>query len=144
MHSHSIATNAPAPHLGADGRHQRGTLSAVIDITPETVEVRSGGQTHSFARQAPRKAEDSSSSGELRAPMPGRVLSLDVAEGAHVEAGQRLAILEAMKMEHQLKSPASGTVTGLAIAAGDQVAEGMLLLEITPVADHSDPPPPSR
>jgi 3-methylcrotonyl-CoA carboxylase alpha subunit len=131
LHSQAIPADAPAPNLLPDGRHSQNGITAYLHITPQSVEIRTGGHTHILSRQAPLKAEASSNSGQLLAPMPGRVLALDVAEGDKVETGQRLAILEAMKMEHQLKSPATGTISKLAIAPGDQVAEGMLLLEIS-------------
>ncbi len=117
-----------------DGRHRleggSGCFSAYLHITPQAIEVRMDGQSWMLARQAPPKAVAGARSGQLRAPMPGRVLSLDVALGDSVEVGQRLAILEAMKMEHRLLSPAVGTITALNISAGDQVADGMVLLEI--------------
>ena len=62
--------------------------------------------------------------GTLVAPMPGTVLAVDVAEGDTVEEGQRLGVLEAMKMELALKAPFDGTVAVVGAAAGDQVAAG--------------------
>ncbi|WP_416908896.1 MAG: acetyl/propionyl/methylcrotonyl-CoA carboxylase subunit alpha [Polymorphobacter sp.] len=132
-HSHTVPADAPPPRQLADGRHRQGPLTAFIDVSEDHVEIRTDGDSYTLTRHAPRRHETGSSSGELTAPMPGRVLSLDVTEGDRVEAGQRLVILEAMKMEHQLKSPASGRITGLAVAAGDQVTEGTRLLTITPV-----------
>jgi 3-methylcrotonyl-CoA carboxylase alpha subunit len=60
--------------------------------------------------------------------MPGKVLSISVLEGAVVESGQLLLILEAMKMEHRITAPAAGTVKGLKVSEGDQVANGALLV----------------
>lgn len=130
LHSHTVAANAAPPQCLPDGRISHNDIIAFVQITPQTVEIRTQGQTHVLSRQAPFKIDASSTSGQLVAPMPGRVLALDVKIGDKVEVGQRLAILEAMKMEHQLKSPLTGTITTLNIAAGDQVAEGMLLIEI--------------
>ena len=58
------------------------------------------------------------------APMPGKVIKLAVAEGAEVEAGDVLVVLEAMKMEHELTAPSAGTVAELRVAEGDQVESG--------------------
>ncbi len=68
--------------------------------------------------------------GSLAAPMPGKVVSLLVAAGDRVEAGQPLAVMEAMKMEHTLAAPRAGTVAELLYAPGDQVAEGAALLRL--------------
>jgi len=68
--------------------------------------------------------------GGLRACMPGRVIALEVALGQKVEAGQRLAITEAMKMEHPLCAPHAGIVQEVLCAVGDQVSEGQELLRV--------------
>jgi 3-methylcrotonyl-CoA carboxylase alpha subunit len=73
---------------------------------------------------------DGASGGTLRAPMHGKVLSVLVAEGAEVTRGQRLAIIEAMKMEHTLVAPIDGTVAEIAVARDDQVAEGAKMIVI--------------
>jgi len=67
-------------------------------------------------------------SGGLTAPMPGKVLSFAVKPGDKVSAGQPLAVMEAMKMEHTIAAPAAGTVQELLYAPGDQVTEGAELL----------------
>ena len=66
------------------------------------------------------------------APMPGRVVSVDVTAGADVSEGQRLLSLEAMKMEHVLAAPRSGTLDEVTVAAGDQVAAGDVLARLAP------------
>ena len=68
--------------------------------------------------------------GALVAPMPGKVIKLAVAAGAEVEAGALVAVLEAMKMEHELLAPAAGTVAELLVAEGDQVDAGAALVVI--------------
>ncbi len=68
--------------------------------------------------------------GRLTAPMPGKVISFLVAPGDVVSAGQALAVMEAMKMEHTIASPKSGTVTEILYAPGDQVSEGVELLKL--------------
>ena len=62
--------------------------------------------------------------GGVRAPMNGRIVSLAVEEGETVEAGQRLAVVEAMKMEHALTAPFAGVVRDLIRTIGDQVEMG--------------------
>ncbi|MBD8677469.1 acetyl/propionyl/methylcrotonyl-CoA carboxylase subunit alpha [Sphingomonas sp. CFBP 13720] len=70
------------------------------------------------------------SDGAILSPMPGRVIAVDIAMGDVVTAGQRLLVLEAMKMEQALLAPFDGTVEALTIATGDQVAEGVVLARI--------------
>ncbi|MCV2880677.1 acetyl/propionyl/methylcrotonyl-CoA carboxylase subunit alpha [Actibacterium sp. XHP0104] len=66
----------------------------------------------------------------IEAPMPGLVKAVFVAEGDVVEAGQRLAILEAMKMEHTLTAGRDGTVAELLTSAGAQVEAGAALIRL--------------
>jgi 3-methylcrotonyl-CoA carboxylase alpha subunit len=68
--------------------------------------------------------------GRLTAPMPGKVVSFAVKAGDKVKAGQPLAVMEAMKMEHTIAAPADGEVLELLYAPGDQVAEGEELLKL--------------
>ena len=68
--------------------------------------------------------------GGLTAPMPGRVSAFLVSAGDAVKAGQALAVMEAMKMEHTIVSPKAGMVEMLLFAAGDQVGEGAELLRL--------------
>jgi biotin carboxyl carrier protein len=67
---------------------------------------------------------------ELRAIIPGRVVSLEVAEGDTVEPGRRLLVLEAMKMQNELRAPRAGTVARIAVGPGQTVELGDLLLVI--------------
>ena len=69
--------------------------------------------------------------GGLVAPMPGKVLMVDVQPGDRVAAGQVLVVMEAMKMEHQITAPADGEVSEVRAAVGDQVDNGELLVVIT-------------
>jgi len=68
--------------------------------------------------------------GRLTAPMPGKVVSFAVAAGDKVKAGQPLAVMEAMKMEHTIAAPADGEVLELLYVPGDQVTEGAELLKL--------------
>jgi propionyl-CoA carboxylase alpha chain len=61
------------------------------------------------------------------APLPGTVARVRVAVGDQVTAGDALVAIEAMKMEHEIRSPASGIVAELHVAPGDQVEAGRLL-----------------
>lgn len=66
----------------------------------------------------------------LIAPMAGKVVRLLAGVGDAVEAGQGVVVLEAMKMQNEVRSPKSGTLRALAVTAGATVATGALLAEI--------------
>jgi 3-methylcrotonyl-CoA carboxylase alpha subunit len=68
--------------------------------------------------------------GDILAPMPGKVIAVDVTDGQPVEAGQRLLVLEAMKMEHALTAPFAGSVAELAAREGQQVQVEALLARV--------------
>lgn len=74
----------------------------------------------------------SAADGAILAPMPGKVIAVDVAEGDTVTAGQRLMVLEAMKMEHALTAPFDGTVTELNASEGGQVQVEAVLCAVEP------------
>jgi 3-methylcrotonyl-CoA carboxylase alpha subunit len=70
--------------------------------------------------------------GDIEAPMPGKVTSVEVSQGEKVAKGQRLLTLEAMKMEHALTAPFDGTVAELSALPQAQVTEGQLLVRVEP------------
>ncbi len=72
------------------------------------------------------------SAGSLNAPMPGKILELLITDGDNVDEGQPVLILEAMKMENELKSPSNGVVSKLHIQQGDNVEKNQLLIDIEP------------
>jgi 3-methylcrotonyl-CoA carboxylase alpha subunit len=105
---------------------------AVAVETPDAVYVlRHGRQTKVSLRDlALDEAGDRERSGLLRAPMHGKVLSLLVEQGASVKRGQRLVIIEAMKMEHTLTAPIDGVVAEIAVTQDAQIAEGARVMLI--------------
>ena len=66
----------------------------------------------------------------VNAPMPGNILAVNVKVGDKVEKGAVLCILEAMKMENEIKAPCDGTVAGVHVAKGDTVDSGALLISL--------------
>ena len=101
--------------------------------------VRSGGRTFVWCDGAVYEFEDAQGAraaaggdhhGGLSAPMPGRVRRLLTSEGAAVEKGQALLVLEAMKMEHAIRAPRDGSVRRLLVAEGDLVEAGAELIEL--------------
>ena len=91
---------------------------------------------HLALRVAPRFVDpaDAVATGSLLAPMPGTVVSVAVEAGQHVEAGQSVLVLEAMKMQHRVSAPYAGTVTEIDVKPGQQVAAGEVLAVVEEVA----------
>ncbi len=67
---------------------------------------------------------------EVRTSMPGKIVAVEVAEGDRVEAGQGLVVVEAMKMENEIKSPKAGVVTKVGVKAGQAVEAGTVLVVV--------------
>ena len=83
------------------------------------------------AAPAPSAAAAPAAGGEkVTSPMPGTILSVNVAAGDAVKRGQVLMILEAMKMENEIMAPRDGKVTAVAVTKGAAVESGALLCTI--------------
>jgi biotin carboxyl carrier protein len=76
------------------------------------------------------RAAQRAATGSLEAPMPGKVIKLSATVGQPVKKGQEILVVEAMKMENQIRAPKDGRVTRLAAKVGDMVGPGMVLAEI--------------
>jgi acetyl/propionyl-CoA carboxylase alpha subunit len=107
-------------------------LEAVVMVEAHVVEVAHRGHTRRFTRPDAfgPGAGSGTTDGTLLAPMPGTVLAVDVSEGDAVEEGQRLGVLEAMKMEVALRAPHTGTVTAVGAATGELVSLGQVLFTV--------------
>jgi biotin carboxyl carrier protein len=105
-----------------EGRHhvQVGGRSYVLEVLDERQKLL---RDQRAAMVAEGPAEVSSS-------MPGRVVTVLVAEGEEVEEGQGVIVLEAMKMENELKAPKAGQVTGVRVEEGDSTEAGQALVVI--------------
>ncbi|MCB1694470.1 MAG: 3-methylcrotonyl-CoA carboxylase, partial [Pseudomonadales bacterium] len=89
------------------------------------------GATRTLEFHLPREQDAASEdTGNVKAPMSGKIIAISVSVGERVEAGASLAVMEAMKMEHTLRAPADGTVKAVHFAPGDIVDEGSEILEI--------------
>jgi len=144
-----VATTAPALArvLGHDdfraARHWTTWLEEALDLgdlapasAPEPdadFQVRVGDRTWPVRlyRHRPRSQEDGTDGGGLVAsPLAGTLAKVAVAPGQHVEKGELLAVVEAMKMETSLLAPFSGTVVGVTCAVGEAVAAGQVVVEV--------------
>ncbi len=66
---------------------------------------------------------------DVKAPMPGLILSIEVSEGQEVKKGDPLLILEAMKMENVIKAPGDGTVKSIVASQGDSVEKNQVIIQ---------------
>jgi 3-methylcrotonyl-CoA carboxylase alpha subunit len=118
-----------------DGNPSIGNGGATVDLIEvgdRIYALNNGRQVVVESEEAGIDIEHLDGDGAIKAPMHGKVLALFVSEGENVQKGHRLAVLEAMKMEHALLAPIDGRVSGLAVEAGAQVAEGAVLLNVVP------------
>jgi 3-methylcrotonyl-CoA carboxylase alpha subunit len=97
--------------------------------------LRSGRQTRVRIKDiSAGSAEVGGGDNVIKAPMHGRVLAVFAAIGDRVASGQRLAVIEAMKMEHTLRAPFAGIVKELPVSTGAQVVEGAPIMVLEPEA----------
>jgi geranyl-CoA carboxylase alpha subunit len=123
---------------------QRSGFSAECDGMTETVVLAAqaqalylfhGGRAWSFERESAHKQRTAEGAGgAVTAPLTGRIVDVAVRQGDAVQAGQRLVVLEAMKMEHTLTAPMNGLVAEVCVQSGGQSSKGALLLRIEAVA----------
>jgi biotin carboxyl carrier protein len=121
---------------------QTGELTFGVDGVMHTAFIAADRSTHYVAidgevfeikKPDPRRARRRHHPGEdnLTASMPGQVTKVLVSEGDHVQRGQPLIVLEAMKMEIRITAPHDGRVAKVLVQAGQVVDRGQTLLEIT-------------
>jgi pyruvate carboxylase subunit B len=126
--SWTVAAQLLEPAEGAGGRG--GGEHWVLGVVGERVDVEvmdeRTRQIHELTGRRPLPL----ASGAVVAPMPGLVVRVQVVEGQRVEAGAGLVVVEAMKMENQLRSPRSGVVRHIHVAIGQAVEKGALLVTV--------------
>lgn len=114
---------------------------AASPIRPDMASPRGGGNgalaapavgpTGPATPAAPRRtAPVAEAADALTAPMPGKILSVEVDRGARIARGQTLVVLEAMKMKNAIKAPRDGVVTEVVVRPEQSVAFGDLLLRL--------------
>ncbi len=130
-----------SPQVTGDGTDAAAEQSererVVVEVDGRRLEVvlpAGMGSTTTTAR-APKRSNRSrggavAGGNSLTSPMQGTIVKVEVAEGAHVEAGDLVVVLEAMKMEQPITAHKSGVVTSLAATVGEVVTSGAVLCEI--------------
>jgi biotin carboxyl carrier protein len=104
-------------------------LEVVVDGWRFEVEVEDAARA-ALRRRATREPDAAETSGpaEIRAIIPGRVAAVRVTAGDEVEAGRTLLVVEAMKMQNELRAPRAGTVERVAVGEGQTIENGDLLV----------------
>ena len=125
------ADGAPAVRVSAPDSGEDELEADLVD-TPDGVYVLVEGRQFLVAPRDPFSVDLHTPDGDavIRAPMHGKVVSVHVEAGAEVARGDKLAVIEAMKMEHTLTAGRAGTISEIAAQAGDQVGEGQKLIVI--------------
>jgi biotin carboxyl carrier protein len=125
---------------------QDGTLSILLDgksyevkqeVTTAENNIVLGNQRFATVVRDPRSLQSRRTTGavgqgpkKITAPMPGKVVRIMAAAGAEVEAGQAVIVIEAMKMQNELKSPKKGVVKKVSVTEGAAVEAGQALAEV--------------
>jgi len=125
-----LAADGAARLVDADAPFSEEAPAPLItDLSPRRFAVTAGGDT--FLVTIPEFSADADAAlggNNVKAPMPGKVLSVLARPGKAVTRGETLAVLEAMKMEHALAAPRDGVVEAVHAVAGQQVADGDVLV----------------
>ena len=97
----------------------------------EFIAIFTGEETFSFDRLTLELTGESAQSGDaVLSPMPGSVVSLNAEVGQQVQEGDKLVVVEAMKMEHALLAPRDGVIEAVLVSLGDQVEDGGMLIQL--------------
>ncbi len=106
------------------------TKSFTIKVNGRTHRLQLGDQYDQLVQQLGLSTQVDQRVRDVKAPMPGLVLEIAVAAGQEVQKGDKLLILEAMKMENVIKSDGQGTIKSVRIEQGAAVDKGQLLIEM--------------
>lgn len=101
-----------------------------VEIGGRRIRVRLEDERSRRIREMTGGGPEEEASTEVRAPMPGLVVRIEVEAGQEVEAGGGLVVMEAMKMENELSAPRGGTVASVEVREGQTVDQNDLLVRI--------------
>ena len=107
------------------------TASAHLPQThPQRAGRRSPSRPRPVQRSRPAASASADSQDVVRAPMPGRIIRVNVAVGDNVQRGQAVLVLESMKMENTIAAPRDGVISQVHVAADESVQHGQSLAEL--------------
>jgi biotin carboxyl carrier protein len=108
-----------------------GVVQREVIVDGWRVEVEIESERRASLRERARRGREEIAHGgptHVRAIIPGRIISVSITPGDAVEAGQQLLVVEAMKMQNELRAPRDGLVSRVAVGVGDTIEVGDLLL----------------
>lgn len=117
-------------------RKEDGAWEVEVDGERHLITVLDAGEE--AVREARRASGADSGPAPLRAPMPGLVVRVEVEVGQEVSPGDGVLIVEAMKMENELRALTPGRVTAIHVAPGETVEKDVLLVEFEPLAEPQE------
>ncbi len=133
-----LSAAATPPPSAATGGGIEETYTVTVNGTPYQVEVAPGGDitqvqpvSGDAAAAPPPTAAPATGGDPIKAPMTGHILKINVTPGQRVEEGEVVVVMEAMKMETEVRARRGGTVSSIAVKPGDAVSTGDRLLTLT-------------
>ncbi len=125
-------------HILSDHRSFKGEIQKANFLNKSyTVKIRNNSYKINISNQLDLLIEDMGLSlgqaqvvNDIKAPMPGLILDVNISEGDHVKEGDYLLVLEAMKMENTLTAPRDGVVKAISVKKGQTVEKNQLLIEM--------------
>lgn len=115
--------------ITVNGASYKVELDKEVAAAPAPVAAAPAAQAAPTAA-APAAAAPAGAGKPVNSPLPGVIIEVSVKEGQAVKAGQKVAVLEAMKMENEIQAESDGTVTAIHVAKGDSVLEGAKIVTI--------------
>ncbi|WP_103910344.1 acetyl/propionyl/methylcrotonyl-CoA carboxylase subunit alpha [Thalassococcus halodurans] len=122
----AVLRNGPELWVEENGVKSR----AIVHKTGHGVLVQTAGHDRFFKFFDPSASASSGKAGALTAPMPGNVIAVVAKAGDSVSEGDRLLVMEAMKMEHAITAAQDGVIAEMLVSEGDQVEQGALLVRM--------------
>ena len=116
---------------GADYQVELENAPATVMPGSDRASQKTPDQVGSNAKPTDAKPAAPAGAGEkVNSPLPGVIVEVSVKEGQAVKAGQKVAVLEAMKMENEIPAPKDGTITAIHVNKGDSILEGAPVVTI--------------
>lgn len=115
-----------------EGLGEAGGPRWMLGLAGERTEVEAVDERTRQIQSLTGRRSSAGAGGVVRAPMPGLVVRVQVSEGQHVQPGTGLVVVEAMKMENELRAARAGVVTKVHVRAGTAVEKGATLVTLAP------------
>lgn len=102
----------------------------IVNVNSNTYTIKISNELDLLIKQLGFSVGSSKKANDIKAPMPGLILNINVKAGQKVKEGDHLLILEAMKMENSISSPKEGVVKSIHTKSGETVEKGTLMIEL--------------